>query len=120
MQTSLYQINNGKIAGRRVFALISDLHCSPVEDVLEILKSAKADGAVTVAVTYYAEKEILFEVDRESFMPAPNVDSAVIKLNIRKEPAVNVQDGKKFFNLVKACFAQRRKNAGYCGQRSDC
>ena len=66
-------------------------------------------GAVTVAVTYYAEKEILFNVDRDSFMPAPNVDSAVIKLNIRKEPAVKVSDEKKFFALVKACFAQRRK-----------
>lgn len=66
-------------------------------------------GAVTAAVTYYAEKEILFEVGRESFLPSPNVDSAVIKLTIRKEPIINVSDEKKFFNLVKACFAQRRK-----------
>ncbi len=66
-------------------------------------------GAVTAAVTYYADKEILFEVGRESFIPAPNVDSAVIKLNIRPEPAVKVSDEKKFFALVKACFAQRRK-----------
>ncbi len=66
-------------------------------------------GAVTVAVTYYAEKEILFDVGRESFLPSPNVDSAVIKLNVRPEPAVKVSDEKKFFALVKACFAQRRK-----------
>jgi len=66
-------------------------------------------GAVTAAVTYYAEKEILFDVERESFLPSPNVDSAVIQLKIRKEPAVIVQDEKKFFRLVKACFAQRRK-----------
>lgn len=66
-------------------------------------------GAVTAAVTYYAEKEILFEVDRTSFMPSPNVDSAVIQLKIRKEPPITVKDEKKFFALVKAAFAQRRK-----------
>ena len=66
-------------------------------------------GAVTAAVTYYAEKEILFDVGRESFLPSPNVDSAVIQLKIRKEPAVKVNDEKKVFRLVKACFAQRRK-----------
>lgn len=66
-------------------------------------------GAVTAAVSYYAEKEILFTVSRESFLPSPNVDSAVIKLNILKEPPVKVSDEKKFFGLIKACFAQRRK-----------
>lgn len=66
-------------------------------------------GAVTAAVTYYAEKEILFEVGRESFLPSPNVDSAVIQLKIRKEPAVKINNEEKFFRLVKACFAQRRK-----------
>ena len=66
-------------------------------------------GAVTAAVSFYAEKEILFEVSRKSFMPAPNVDSAVIKLNILPEPPIKVTNEKKFFSLVKACFAQRRK-----------
>ncbi len=66
-------------------------------------------GAVTVAVSYYAEKEILFEVDRSSFMPSPNVDSAVIKLNVLKEPPIKVKSEEKFFRLAKACFAQRRK-----------
>lgn len=66
-------------------------------------------GAVTVAVSYYAEKEILFHVGRESFMPSPNVDSAVIQLKILNNPPINVNDEKKFFALVKACFAQRRK-----------
>lgn len=66
-------------------------------------------GAVTVAVAYYAESEILFEVGRESFMPPPNVESAVISLNIRKEPPVTLHDEAKFFAFIKACFAQRRK-----------
>ncbi len=70
---------------------------------------SRESGAVTVAVNYYAESEILFSVDRTSFVPAPNVDSAVIKLKIRKEPPIKVDDEKFFFSLVKACFAQRRK-----------
>lgn len=70
---------------------------------------SRESGAVTAAVTYYAEKEILFEVGRDSFLPPPNVDSAVIRLNIRKEPPITVNDEKRFFALVKACFAQRRK-----------
>lgn len=70
---------------------------------------SRESGAVTVAVNYYADAEILFTVDRDCFMPPPNVDSAVIRLNIRTEPPIKVTDEKKFFNLVKSAFAQRRK-----------
>ena len=66
-------------------------------------------GAVTVAVNYYSEAEHLFGVPRGSFLPPPNVDSAVIRLNIRENPPVRVSDEGLFFRLVKACFAQRRK-----------
>ncbi len=66
-------------------------------------------GAVTVAVAYYARSQILFDVDRTSFMPPPNVDSSVIKLEVLKDCPVKVKDEKFFFSLVKACFAQRRK-----------
>ncbi len=66
-------------------------------------------GAVTVAVSYYAQKEILFEVDRTSFLPSPKVDSAVIQLKILKTPPINVRNEKTFFAVAKAAFAQRRK-----------
>jgi 16S rRNA (adenine1518-N6/adenine1519-N6)-dimethyltransferase len=66
-------------------------------------------GAVSVAVNYYGSAEMLFNVGRESFMPSPKVDSAVIKITLYKEPKYNVSDEKKFFSLVKAAFAQRRK-----------
>lgn len=66
-------------------------------------------GAVSVAVSYYAEPNILFGVSRASFMPPPNVDSAVIQLKIRKEPPIKVKNEKEFFRLVKCCFSQRRK-----------
>ena len=70
---------------------------------------SRESGAVTVAVNYYAQSEILFGVPRDSFMPPPNVDSAVIKLKIRENPPIKVTNEKFFFSLVKACFAQRRK-----------
>ena len=66
-------------------------------------------GAVSVAVSYYSKPEILFGVDKESFMPPPKVDSAVIKLKILEKPPVKVNDERAFFRLVKCCFAQRRK-----------
>lgn len=69
----------------------------------------RAAGAVSVAVSYYAESKILFSVGKESFMPPPKVDSCVIQLKIRNKPPINVKDEKKFFKFVAACFAQRRK-----------
>ena len=66
-------------------------------------------GAVTVAVSYFAEAEILFGVGRDSFMPPPNVDSAVIQLKIRENAPIDLKNEKQFFKFVKACFAQRRK-----------
>lgn len=69
----------------------------------------RRSGAVTVAVNYYAEPEMLFQVSAGSFMPAPKVDSAVIRLNVYKEPLFRLDDESKFFKVVKAAFAQRRK-----------
>ena len=66
-------------------------------------------GAVTVAVDYYSEASVLFEVSRNCFMPAPKVDSAVINLRIRKEPKVEVKSEEFFFKVAKSLFAQRRK-----------
>ena len=66
-------------------------------------------GAVTLAVQYYAEAEILFSVSRGSFMPAPNVDSSVIRLPLRSEPPCSVSDEALLFRLIRAAFGQRRK-----------
>ena len=66
-------------------------------------------GAVTVAVAYYAKAQLLFEVGRDSFMPPPNVDSAVIRLDVLENPPAKVKNEEFFFSLIKACFAQRRK-----------
>lgn len=69
----------------------------------------RAAGAVSVAVKYYGESEILFNVGRECFMPSPKVDSSVIKIRLYDEPEYTVKNEKKFFSLVKGIFAQRRK-----------
>lgn len=70
---------------------------------------SRQSGAVTVSVNYYAKPEMLFSVSAGSFMPAPKVDSAVIRLNVLDKPPVMVNDEKKFFSVVKASFSQRRK-----------
>lgn len=70
---------------------------------------SRQSGAVTVSINYYAEPQMLFGVSAGSFMPAPKVDSAVIRLDVLKEPPVEVESDKKFFAVVKAAFSQRRK-----------
>ncbi len=77
--------------------------CAPV--------GSRVAGAVTVAVDYYADAEKIFDVSAGSFMPAPKVDSSVIRLNVRKQPPIELNDEKLFFRMVKAVFAQRRKTA---------
>ncbi len=69
----------------------------------------RAAGAVTAAVRYYSEPKLLFKVSAGSFMPAPKVDSAVIRLDIHKEPLFEVKDEKLYFRVVRGAFSQRRK-----------
>ncbi|SDA27222.1 16S rRNA (adenine1518-N6/adenine1519-N6)-dimethyltransferase [Ruminococcus sp. YE71] len=66
-------------------------------------------GAVTFAVRYFSEPKQLFNVSRGSFYPAPNVDSCVIRFDIRGETPDCVTDEKHFFKVVRAAFQQRRK-----------
>ena len=66
-------------------------------------------GALSVAVQYYCTLDVVEEVPRECFMPAPKVDSTVLKLTLRKEPPVELLSEEMFFRCVKAGFSQRRK-----------
>ncbi|RGS73719.1 MULTISPECIES: 16S rRNA (adenine(1518)-N(6)/adenine(1519)-N(6))-dimethyltransferase RsmA [unclassified Mitsuokella] len=66
-------------------------------------------GALSVAVQYYTEPEIVLDVPPRSFIPAPEVMSVVVSCRVRRKPAVDVQDEKLFFRVVKAAFGQRRK-----------
>lgn len=97
----------------------------PVDEIVVMVQKEAAErlcaeigsresGAVTIAVNYYALSEMLFEVEKNCFYPAPKVDSAVMKLTLRKNPPIDVKDEKHFFSVVKAAFAQRRKTAVNC------
>ena len=66
-------------------------------------------GALSVAVQYYTEPHIAYDVPPRSFIPAPEVDSVVIACKVRETPAVAVKDEKVFFRVVNAAFGQRRK-----------
>ena len=66
-------------------------------------------GALTLTINYYSNPNILFLVPPGAFIPAPKVDSAVIRLDILEHPPVSVRDETMLFRLIKAAFGQRRK-----------
>ena len=80
-----------------------------VGDRLIAIPGKKETGAITYTVYYYAESEKILEVPNSSFIPEPEVTSEVIKLNIRKNPPVEVTDKKLMFKVIKNAFMQRRK-----------
>ena len=80
-----------------------------VADRLIATPGEKNTGAITYSVYYYATSEAIMEVPNSSFIPEPAVTSKVIKLNIRKEPAVKPKDKEKMFKIIKYAFMQKRK-----------
>lgn len=76
--------------------------------------SSKDYGAITVLCQYYTEPSVVTNVPASLFVPPPKVDSAVLRLKIRENPAVHVTDEKMFFRVVKAAFSQRRKTLLNC------
>lgn len=71
--------------------------------------STKAYGSLSIAVQYYTDVEVVLTVPRTVFNPQPNVESAVIKLDVHDKPAIEVKDEQLFFKIIRASFAQRRK-----------
>ncbi|MEM1505839.1 16S rRNA (adenine(1518)-N(6)/adenine(1519)-N(6))-dimethyltransferase RsmA [Domibacillus sp. 8LH] len=80
-----------------------------VGDRISARPSSKEYGSLSIAVQYYTEASIAFIVPKTVFMPPPNVDSAIIKLDVRSKPAVSVEDEDFFFLVTRTSFAQRRK-----------
>ncbi len=76
---------------------------------LDTYKKNADIGAISYAVSYYCNSEIIIDVLKENFYPIPQVDSSVIKLDILKDPKVSVSDEKLFFNIIKSSFMQKRK-----------
>jgi 16S rRNA (adenine1518-N6/adenine1519-N6)-dimethyltransferase len=92
----------------------------PVENIVVMIQKEVAErmsaqpgtkdyGSLSIAVQFYCEAELVTIVPRTVFVPQPNVDSAVIRLRVRKTPPVEVQDEDFFFEVVRASFVQRRK-----------
>jgi len=92
----------------------------PIENIVVMVQKEVAErmsakpggkeyGSLSIAVQYYCEPELVCVVPGKAFIPPPNVDSAVIKLKRRSSPAVDVPDEDRFFRVVQAAFAQRRK-----------
>ncbi len=80
-----------------------------VADRMQAGPGGKEYGALSLAVQYYAQPEVMARVLPQSFMPRPKVDSAVIRLDARSAPAVRVADEELLFRLIRAAFNQRRK-----------
>lgn len=80
-----------------------------VADRMQVGPGTKDYGALSLAVQYYAEPEIVANVPPNCFMPRPNVGSAVIRLTRYENPPVDVKDEKFMFALIRASFNQRRK-----------
>ena len=80
-----------------------------VADRLIEIPSGKNTGAITYTVYYYCDSQNIGIVDNTSFIPMPEVTSEIIRLKLRKEPIVKVEDEKLFFKIIKSAFMQRRK-----------
>ena len=80
-----------------------------VADRIKSNPGTKAYGALSVAVQYYCTVRNVAVVPKEVFFPAPKVDSAVLRLDLRDEKPVELDDEKMFFRCIKAGFGQRRK-----------
>lgn len=91
---------------------IFDMTLMLQKEVVERITSGPGSrdyGYLSVLVQYHCAASKLLDVPPSAFKPAPNVDSAVVRLTFRERPAVGVNDEARFFAVVRACFAQRRK-----------
>lgn len=80
-----------------------------VADRISAEPNTKVYGSLSIAVQYYMTAKVAFIVPRTVFVPAPNVDSAILKMVRRSEPLVSVRDEDFFFRVAKASFVHRRK-----------
>lgn len=80
-----------------------------VAERLTAIPGEKNTGAITYSVYYYSEANPIIEVDKNSFIPSPEVESEVIQFKIRKQPPVDIEDVDVMFKVIKNVFTQRRK-----------
>ncbi|HGC6949772.1 TPA: 16S rRNA (adenine(1518)-N(6)/adenine(1519)-N(6))-dimethyltransferase RsmA [Streptococcus agalactiae] len=97
------------IEGKIPFAEFVVMMQREVTDRISAMPNTKAYGSLSIAVQYYMTAKVSFIVPRTVFVPAPNVDSAILKMVRRDQPVVSVQDEDFFFRVSKVAFVHRRK-----------
>ncbi|HFH7085129.1 TPA: 16S rRNA (adenine(1518)-N(6)/adenine(1519)-N(6))-dimethyltransferase RsmA [Streptococcus agalactiae] len=97
------------IEGKIPFAEFVVMMQREVADRISAMPNTKAYGSLSIAVQYYMTVKVSFIVPRTVFVPAPNVDSAILKMVRRDQPVVSVQDEDFFFRVSKVAFVHRRK-----------
>ncbi len=119
-------ITNAKIVANLPYYITTPIIMKLLEDKLDIesitvmvqkevaLRLAdkpggKESGSITYTIWYYTEPEIVLNVPSQSFIPEPEVQSAVIKFNVLKEPRIKVENEDLFFKVIKSAFMQKRK-----------
>ena len=95
----------------RAFEAVTVMVQKEAADRLAAVPGTRASSAISCAVNYYATSKLMFTAAPGSFYPAPKVTSAVVRMDIRPTPAVQVEDEAGYFALVRAAFGQRRKTA---------
>lgn len=97
------------IEGKIPFAEFVVMMQREVADRISAMPNTKAYGSLSIAVQYYMTAKVSFIVPRTVFVPAPNVDSVILKMVRRDQPVVSVQDEDFFFRVSKVAFVHRRK-----------
>ena len=95
----------------KAFSAITVMVQKEAADRLAAAPGTRASSAISCAVSYYATSKLMFTAAPGSFYPAPKVTSAVVRMDIRPTPAVQVEDEDGYFALIRAAFGQRRKTA---------
>ncbi|MEB1809647.1 MAG: 16S rRNA (adenine(1518)-N(6)/adenine(1519)-N(6))-dimethyltransferase RsmA [Bacillaceae bacterium] len=101
----LMKLLEEKLPIKRIVVMIQ----KEVADRIAAKPGSKDYGSLSIAAQYYAKAETVFTVPKTVFVPQPNVESAVLRLTIREEPPVEVEDESFFFEVIRSSFAQRRK-----------
>ena len=97
------------IAARTVLQSMTLTIQKEVAERIVAKPGGKDYGVLSIGTQFYTAPELMFIIPKEAFRPMPKVDSAVIHMTMRKEPAISVRDEKVFFRVVKTAFSQRRK-----------
>lgn len=121
-----YKLKNTKVVANLPYYITTPIIMKLLEDRLNLksitvmvqkevaerlaeVPGGKESGAITYSINYFADSEIVIQVPNTSFIPAPEVNSAVIKLTLLKEPRVKVKNEQSLFKIIKAAFMQKRK-----------